>query len=148
MRSWRSIQLENHDCEQDSIILNFFRNKPVKYIGDDFEFAQKLLIDNSSQNIVAIYNSPNWLSHFIRFVQNLQQANCLYLGINRYVILGNDTNIKFQDTLPSGQILINLVGKVLPNFKIIDSGHHDNDQGRYFNFVQPLTWLYATNTSN
>lgn len=148
MKSWRSVQLGNDNCDQDNIILGLYKNVPVKYIGPDLEFASKLVLDENSKHIVAIFNTANWLSTFIEFVLNLEHATSFYLGVNRYTIQGNDTNLTFDYSKPSGQTIIELVGKILPNFNIVKSGSFDNDQGRYFNFVQPLTWIYATNRSN
>jgi len=148
MKSWRSIQLGDNNCDQDNIILDLFKGMPVKYMGHDSEFASKLTLDDASNHVVAIYNSPGWLSDLITFIQTLKTANSFYLGINRYLILGNDTSLTFNNASPSGQILIDLVFKILPNFEIKKSGYFDDDKGSHFNFVQPLTWVYATNKSN
>lgn len=148
MKTWRSIQLGNTTCDQDNIILELFQGIPVRYIGNDLEFSDLLLLDNSSRDIVAVFNSEGWISNLIDLLHELSDSNSFYLGINRYALLGNDTNLKFDSTNLTGLNLINLVERVLPNFKIIKSGFFDNDEGRYFNFVQPLTWVYATNNSN
>lgn len=148
MKSWRSIQLGNDNCDQDNIILELYNNVPVKYIGKDLEFASKLVLDESSQHIVAIFNTSGWVSDFVEFILTLKNAQSFYLGVNRYRILGNDTTLTFDYSKSSGQTIIDLVGKLLPNFNIVKSGFFDNDLGRYFNFVQPLTWIYATNKSN
>lgn len=147
MKSWRSVQLGNDNCDQDNVILDLYNNVPVKYIGSDSEFASKLVLDENSQHIVAIFNTVGWVSDFVDFVLALKNAQSFYLGVNRYTILGNDTNLVFDYSKSSGQAIIELVGKILPNFNIINSGFFDDDQGRYFNFVQPLTWIYATNSS-
>lgn len=146
--SWRFVQLKETNCDQDNIILNLYKDVPVKYIGSDSEFSSRLVLDDSSSHVVAIFNSAGWLSEFIDFVQSLNSADSFYLGINRYIILGNDTNLKFDCSQPAGKCFIDLVGKVLPSFDIKKSGYFDDDHGRYFNFVQPLTWVYATNRSN
>ena len=85
------------------------------------------------------------MSELIEFIQNLKKYKSFYLGINRYVVLGNNTNITFNTTDSEGQSLLGLVHRILPDFNMIDSGTFDNDQGKYFNFVQPLTWIYGTN---
>ena len=143
--SWRSVQLGTSNCDQDEVILNLYKNVPVNYIGHDTEFAQKLSLDPSSNHAVAIFNHKAWMSELIEFIQNLKKYKSFYLGINRYVVLGNNTNITFNTTDSEGQSLLGLVHRILPDFNMIDSGTFDNDQGKYFNFVQPLTWIYGTN---
>ena len=144
--SWRSVQLGTSNCDQDEVILNLYKNVPVNYIGTDTEFAQKLTLDPLSKHAVAVFNKPSWLSDFINFVYDLKQYETFYLGINRYFILGNDTTLVY-DTVnrTDSENLIFLVKQALPNCNILQSGFYDNDKGRYFNFVQPLTWLYGAN---
>ena len=145
---WRTAQLGEQNCEQDNIILKLYKDVPVKYIGADAVFARKLKLDNSSNHVIAVFNQYAWLSEFIEFVKLLNSSQSFYLGVNRYMLLGNDTNIRFDFDTPSGKLIIDLVDKLLPAFNIVQSGFRDDDQGRYFNFVQPLTWIYATNKNN
>ena len=122
--SWRSVQLGTSNCDQDEVILNLYKNVPVNYIGTDTEFAKKLTIDPLSKHAVAVFNKPSWLSDFINFVYDLKQ----------YTVNRTDS-----------ENLIFLVKQALPNCNISQSGFYDNDKGQYFNFVQPLTWLYGAN---
>jgi hypothetical protein len=146
--TWRLVQLDNALCDQDHVILSIYKDRPVKYIGHDDEFAKNLLIDIDSKDVVAIFNTNSWLSDLVSFIKNLGEYNSFYLGINRYVIQGNDTNFVFDSSESNGQQLLKLVSTILPQFDIINSGHVDNDQGKYFNFIQPLTWIYAANKSH
>lgn len=148
--SWRSAQLNNKLCDQDQIILDLFKNKSVRYISNDLEFAANLRLDQSSKHIIAILNKPFYLSELIKFVNDiLVNSETFYFGVNRYYLLGNDTNLLFDNTT-NGKNIINLISKlaVSNNCNIIQSGHFDNDKGRYFNFVQPLTWAYGSDISN
>lgn len=144
--SWRQTQLQNTTCDQDRIILNLYRGIPVRYIGKDLEFAKMLSIDYNSRHAVAVFNTAGWLSELINLVQELKSYNSFYLGVNRYLIKGNNTNIEFDSNIGPGKSIINLVEKIIsPEFTVRQSGNFDNDQGKFFNFVQPLTWIYATN---
>lgn len=147
--SWRSIQLGNRLCDQDQIIINLFQGRTVKYIGQDFEFSKNLNLDPVSKNIVAIFNRDGWLSDLLNFIESsIKNSTEFYVGINRYIILGNDTNIIFTDG--SSDTLIDFISQYVDSlgFFISKSGSFDQDQGKYFNFVQPLTWIYGTNKSN
>jgi hypothetical protein len=146
--NWRNLQLDGQLCDQDKVIVSIYDQMPVRYLGDDIDFAQYLTIDEQSRHIVAIFNQPGWMTDFIRFIDNLKDASSFYLGINRYLIIGNDTSIAFDNNLTNSECLIDFVIKHLQNFKISKQGFNENDNGRYFNFVQPLTWIYATNFSN
>jgi hypothetical protein len=143
--SWRTVQLGDSNCDQDQIILDLYKDNAVNYIGNDPEFASKLTLDINSEHAVAVFNQPGLLSDFINFTQQLAKYKTFYLGINRYFILGNDTTLTY-DTVnkTDSENLFFTVQQVL-NCNIVQSGTYDNDQGRYFNFVQPLTWIYATN---
>jgi hypothetical protein len=145
--TWRLVQLDNALCDQDQVILSIYKDRPVKYIGNDDEFTKHLLIDSNSKDVVAVFNTDSWLSDLVSFVKNLGAYDSFYLGINRYVIQGNDTNFVFDLSKPNGQQLLELVSIILPQFDIIKSGYFDDDQGKYFNFIQPLTWIYAANKS-
>lgn len=90
--TWRTVQLGNKLCDQDHIILNLFKNRPVKYIGNDHDFSKNLNIDTNSKSVIAIFNHPAWLSEFLIFVKkSIRDSEEFYLGINRYQLLGNDT---------------------------------------------------------
>ena len=141
--TWRRTQLGQELCDQDRIILGLFNNVPVKYIGPRNGFEKHLVLDNSSDHTVAIFNHSAWLSELIKLVQSLANTQSFYLGVNRYMLLGNDTNFKFDLHRPEGLQIIEFIGDLLPNFTIVKSGYMDNDQGRYYNFVQPLTWVYG-----
>jgi hypothetical protein len=147
--SWRYVQLKNQNCDQDSIILDLFNGQSVTYLGQDNEFAEKLLLDDDSSNLIAIFNNKEtWLSELIQFVEEQLKKphyQTFYFGINRYLISGNDTNLSFDQSKSTGEQLINLVTNIFEHFDchVIQSGKFDEDAGRYFNFVQPLTWIYG-----
>jgi hypothetical protein len=148
--SWRTTQLNNKLCRQDQIILDLFKDKSVRYISNDLEFAAHLSLSQNSKHIIAILNKPFYLSELIKFVKdNLVDIETFYFGINRYHLIGNDTNLLF-DNITNSKNIINLISKlaVSNNCNVTQSGHFDNDNGRYFNFVQPLTWAYGSNISN
>lgn len=147
--SIRDIQLGNLLCDQDKLILSLFDNIPVKYIGTDKNFSKNLIVDDNSKFVIAIFNNPGYLSDLINFIkENISNCNTFYVGINRYFILGNDTNFIFENG--SSEKLIKFLKICLENinFEITKYGHFDNDCGQYFNFIQPLTWIYGKNKSN
>jgi hypothetical protein len=149
MKSWRYVQLENRLCDQDKVILNLFQDRPVKYVGNDKEFALNLNLDINSTSTIAIFNHSGWFSDLIDFVHaSVVGTTEFYVGINRYCLLGNDTQQYFKNG--NSDVLIDFIKSELSvlGYIITQSGFMDNDKGRYFNFVQPLTWVYGTNKSN
>jgi hypothetical protein len=150
--SWRNIQLGESQCDQDQLILKLFENCTVRCVGVDLEFAKKFSQSVDSKNLILVINKPVWLSELISTCNNYvnNPVETFYIGINRYVIKGNDTDITVANTNNKGFDLINFVGQQLQKqgYTTVQSGHFDHDRGRYFNFVQPLTWLYGTKTSN
>ena len=150
--SWRRTQLGNQLCDQDQLILDLFNNQSVRYIGNDVEFAQHLVLDNTSTNLILVLNNPIWISDLYRILhKNLTfPVTDFYIGINRYYILGNDTNMMIEDLGQAGtniiQVVNNIVGKL--NCKITKHGTYDHDHSRHFNFVQPLTWVYGSYVTN
>jgi len=146
--SWRTTQLGNRLCDQDQLILDLFKDQSVKYVGYDSEFAQHLNVNNNSNNLILILNQPVWVSELYKILhQNLlTPVDKFYIGVNRYTILGNDTNIVIENTNQHGTNIIQIINKIITklNYTIVNQGTHDNDLGRYFNFVQPLTWIYGS----
>jgi hypothetical protein len=146
--SWRSTQLGDNLCDQDQLIIDLFKNQSVKYVGSDCEFAQHLNSDNKSNNLILILDQPVWVSDLYKILCKnlLTPVDKFYIGINRYVILGNDTDIVIENINQHGTDIIQLVARIITklNYTIIDQGTYDNDRGRYFNFVQPLTWIYGS----
>lgn len=150
--SWRTIQLGTSLCDQDQLICKLFENSTVKYIGNDYNFAKNLLQSADSENLVLVINSPIWVSELIDLCkQHLTGSiETFYIGVNRYVIKGNDTDIEFKSTGQHGQDLVDFISQQLQeqDYTTTKSGHFDQDMGKYFNFVQPLTWLYGNKTAN
>lgn len=150
--SWRSVQLGNALCDQDRLILSLFQNKTVNYIGHDSEFKSLLDHDMNSDNLVLILNKPVWVSGIVSVCkQNLTSTiKTFYIGINRYWVQGNDTDRTFENTGNRGSDLLHLVTNIANSqgFSVTKSGQFDNDLGRYFNFVQPLTWAYGHKSTN
>jgi hypothetical protein len=146
---WRTVQLGNRLCDQDQLILDLFGNRPVKYLGSDLTFAKNLNIDSNSTTVVAVFNSPGWLTDLLDFIQSsINNSNEFYIGINRYCLIGNNTTHSFING--DGKTLIDFIGNRISKlgYTITKSGHMDNDNGKHFNFVQPLTWIYGTNNCN
>lgn len=152
--SWRSTQLNQELCDQDRIILDLFTDKDVNYVGNDNEFKKLLNHNSSSTNLILIVNNNVWCSDIVELlVQHLQHpVDTFYIGLNRYCIKGNDTQEKFLNTGNHGTDLVLMISDVVARlgYSVSKSGSYDNDLGRHFNFVQPLTWAYGskTNTSN
>jgi len=150
--SWRSVQLGETTCDQDNIILKLFDGQPVKYVGHDLAFSNVLNLDDHAENLVLIINQSMWCSELISTckTQLTDTIKTFYIGINRYCIKGNDTVIDVNLSKDKGKDLINFVDIQirLSGYSIKQSGYFDQDLGRYFNFVQPLTWLYGNKTTN
>ena len=151
--SWRSLQLKQKACSQDQAVLELFKNKKVKYIGKDVEFAAMLDLDVNSQHLVSVINDPLWLSEMIDTVKQLLVPNefeTFYISVNRYLIIGNDTDISFDRHIDSGATIINLLTSIAQKqgYAVIKSDYFDNDKGRHMNFVQPVTWIYGSSTTN
>jgi len=149
--SWRSIQLNNQSCDQDDLIVSLFIGDDVKYIGKDKEFEKKLNINPDSTNLILVVNTPCWTSDVEQIInKNLVNVDKFYIGINRYFLLGNDTCYYFNSSDQKGLSLIKVLEFYLDKqgYSIDRYGHLDNDLGRYFNFVQPLTWVYGSKKTN
>ena len=150
--SWRSIQLGQELCDQDKIILDLFQNKQVKYVGIDREFRQRLNTSTTAKNLVLVLNQNQWCSDIVKACQQHLDSTIdkFYIGINRYIILGNDTNRNVQLTGQHGNDMVEFVSSIVSEqgFTVTKYGVFDNDLGRYFNFVQPLTWVYGTKATN
>ena len=149
--SWRQAQLGQSLCDQDRLILQLFDRTPVKYIGHDQEFAAHLAQHAQAENLILIINQPVWCSELIALCKT-QLIDCIetfYIGINRYYIKGNDTNINFKISEHKGKDIIDFVSKQLQvhGYVTTKSGSFDHDRGRLYNFVQPLTWLYGHKTA-
>ena len=143
--SWRTTQLGNTLCDQDRLIIDLFKKNSVRYIGKDPEFTQHLRCNKSSDNLILTINYPCWVSDILKICQQqlTKEINCVYLSINRYYVLGNDTNLIDTDLV---DLLVQIVEKC--GYKIIKKSTVERDLGRYFNFVQPLTWIYGTKITN
>lgn len=148
--NWRKTQLGYDLCDQDRVILNLIGQRPVRIHGQDAGFAQFCTVDPGSSFCLVFFNQPVWLSQIrdlLRRDLTSEITHC-YIGINRYRILGNDI---VQDILPKnpssshGQNLIAVISLWLEdlNLQVKQTGAMDQDRGKYFNFVQPLTWIYC-----
>jgi len=150
--SSRSIQLGDKLCDQDQLIIDLFKDEPVCYVGDDAEFAAKLNCIESSPNLILILNSKLWCSDIQKkcALHLTSNVNKFYISINRYKILGNNTNFTFENSnVPGNDIIKMLEYFIKPlGVSVTRSGTHDFDRGRYFNFIQPLTWIYGTKNTN
>jgi hypothetical protein len=67
--SWRSVQIKQKACSQDLIIFDLFKNKKVKYVGKDQEFASRLALDDNATNLILIVNSGYWISDLINTIE-------------------------------------------------------------------------------
>lgn len=149
--SWRSIQLGTELCDQDQLIMSLFGSSKVTYQGSDSEFSAMINNCPDSDNLILIINSPHWASDIItQILEHLgpQRYKNFYIGINRYQILGNDTNLILPKSTGPGIISLFSIICNYCGYIVTKSGHLDNDRGRYFNFVQPLTWIYGTTQTN
>jgi len=150
--TWRHTQLGQSLCDQDQLILQLFEHHTVKYVGQDWEFAKCLNQDIQSDNLILILNQPIWCSELISLCKThlSESIKTFYIGINRYCIKGNDTTKDFEISQHQGQDIVDFVGDQLHEhgYSVTKSGSFDQDLGRYFNFVQPLTWLYGYKTKN
>ena len=150
--SWRTVQLGDQLCDQDRLLMDLFDNVSVNYIGFDHEFKQQLMHDPDSNNLVLILNSPIWVSDIVASCQKylINSVETFYIGINRYLVLGNDTTMLVENTTNRGSDLIHVITEIAKTqkFSVTKSGHFDQDRGRYFNFIQPLTWVYGHKITN
>lgn len=146
MTSWRSLQPNQTPCEQDLIIRDLFKDSTVRYQGLDQEFASTLNLDDRSGNLILSVNHPVWVSELINLVESALNSSYekIYVGINRYYIKGNDTDIVSNDA-SSGKNIIDLINRLAHKhqWRMIRHGYVDNDRGRHLNFVQPVTWAYC-----
>jgi hypothetical protein len=138
-------------CNQDQLILDLFGGADVNYIGPDFEFKNQLQHNSGSARLILILNSPVWASDILSACQTHLTKNIelFYIGINRYQVLGNDTSTPIKNTKNISSDLLNYITDIIKKqgFAVSKTGQFDNDQGRYFNFVQPLTWVYGYKTN-
>jgi hypothetical protein len=143
--SWRSVQLGNKLCDQDQLIVKLFQSESVNYVGHDDEFAQHLNCSALSNNLILIVNRAHWVSDIFKICQEqlTDKIKCVYLSVNRYCLLGNDTELIVDD-------VVDLLVCVLTQhgFDIVGKSQCERDLGRYFNFVQPITWVYGRKTTN
>jgi hypothetical protein len=143
--TWRSVQLGDALCDQDKLILDLFQDKSVRYVGQDHEFAKNLQCDVAAKNMILTINHAVWVSDLLDSCQQHLTADIdqAYLSVNRYCLLGNDTDFIANN-------VIDLLAKILTQFGFtaIQTGQIERDLGRYFNFVQPLTWAYGSKTAN
>ena len=149
---WRTTQLGSSLCDQDQLILKLFDQHIVRYVGEDFEFAKNLNQSDDCENLILIINRPVWCSDIIKICnqQLIDTVQNFYIGVNRHVIKGNDTTAEIDNTDQYGIDVINFLKWQLQKqgYTVTKLGYFDHDQGRYFNFVQPLTWVYGNKNSN
>jgi hypothetical protein len=143
--SWRSVQLGNKLCDQDQLIIKLFQSEPVNYAGNDTEFAQHLNCSATSNNLVLVINGAHWVSNILKICQEQLTDNikCVYLSVNRHGLLGNDTELIVNDVVDLLAWILNRHG-----FNMIEKSQCERDLGRYFNFVQPITWVYGRKITN
>jgi len=147
MMSWRTTQLQQELCDQDRIILDLFTDMDVNYVGKDIEFKNLLNHNDSSTNLILIINHQIWCSEVVALChEHLRHPiKTFYIGINRYCIKGNDTVGNFCQSENQSQDIIEMINNIVTRlgYTVAKSGHYNTDLGRYFNFVQPLTWVYG-----
>lgn len=143
--SWRTVQLGTTLCDQDQLILNLFQDKSVRYIGKDIEFAEHLKCNNTANNLILTINHPVWVSNILAICrQHLKpEIESVYLSLNRYCVLGNDTSMCADNFI---DLLVQILGH--HGFNTVRTGKIERDLGRHFNFVQPLTWVYGNKITN
>jgi molybdopterin converting factor small subunit len=143
--TWRLAQLGNNLCDQDQIILELFENQTVNYVGNDKEFVAHLNCDQQSENLVLVVNQPVWISELCKLCEQHLKSTVeqFYIGVNRYWIVGNDTDIQAQDLV---ELMTTVVGQL--GYVVQQQSRIERDLGRRFNFVQPLTWIYGNKNTN
>lgn len=145
--NWRTTQLGDQLCDQDQVILDLVAGRPVRVHGNHNGFDRWIQIDDHSDFCLIFINQPFWLSQVRDFcVQHMRPGTRqVYIGINRYQIKGNDTDYQAPPHLSPGQALLRWLGMLLEHqgFIIRSQNCLERDRGRYFNAVQPLTWIYA-----
>tara|TARA_R110000822_G_scaffold14173_8_gene50147 strand:+ start:958 stop:1392 length:435 start_codon:yes stop_codon:yes gene_type:complete len=143
--SWRSVQLGNTLCDQDQLIVKLFQNNLVNYIGNDAEFAQHLNCSPLANNLILTINHAHWVSDILKICQEqlTNKIECVYLSVNRYCLSGNDTNLVINDLV---DLLVWIVEQ--QGFTVVEKSKIERDLGRYFNFVQPITWIYGRKITN
>lgn len=151
--NWRATQLGTETCDQDRVLLRLIGNNTVRLHGNHQGFDQFCNLDPDSDFAVIFLNRPAWLSEMREELCAYlkKPTSYVYVGINRYQIKGNDIgnlNINLLDN-NSEQILA-WVNKFLTDlgFSYKHKGHMEKDRGRFFNAVQPLTWIYAEQSAN
>lgn len=150
----RDIQLGADQCDQDQLLLNLIGGSAVRIIGYDQGFSKFCTVDDHSDFLIIFFNQPLWLSELRNRCEKYITPGItrVYLGINRYRIKGNDTAdyCVAVDQDHKGKQILDFVSSCLlkKNFVVKQQGYLDNDQGRFFNFVQPLTWIYAEYEAN
>ena len=144
--SWRTVQLGTAPCDQDQLIMDLFHNQPVNYVGPDTEFQQMLMHDASASSVAMVINHPVWVSDIVMHCEKhlTNSVKTFYLGVNRYCVLGNNTNLNINAAGNHSDNLISLLSEIATRqgFTVTQSGQHDQDLGRYFNFVQPMVLVY------
>jgi hypothetical protein len=146
--NWRTVQLGTDTCDQDREILNLVGQRSVRIYGEHLGFDQFCRTDQHSNFCLIFFNRPLWLSEIQqRCIDSVTiPTKYLYVGLNRYQIKGND--IKYSLNYPGlscGQAVLRWLENCVIDlgFTVVKKNCYENDQGRYFNFVQPLTWIYA-----
>lgn len=146
--NWREVQLGNNFCDQDILITQLIGNNKVRLHGEDVGFHQFCQIDPDSEFCLIFLQKARWLSEIKKECAEFlsRPTSQLYIGINRYTVKGNDTLycLPDSDSTNGTQILIWMSDYLkLLGFTIVQQGCFEVDRGKYFNFVQPLTWIYA-----
>jgi hypothetical protein len=135
-------------CDQDQTILRLVNGHPVRLNGNHRGFDQFITQDQDSNFALVLLTDPAWISEIFQQLDDWidDKIDFVYIGINRYCILGNDTITEYHDNgIGRGQQLVNVLRDFLLGKGLVmkTSGTFDDDLGRYFNFVQPLTWIYC-----
>jgi hypothetical protein len=151
--SWRAVQLGSTTCDQDRKLLQLINNRSVRIYGDHQGFDQFCSLDPHSDFCVIFLNTPAWLSEIRDSLYKYLElpTNCVYVGVNRYQIKGNDIgNFPINHSDNHSQQILTWTQQTLHKlgFQTLQQGYMDKDLGRYFNFVQPLTWIYAERATN
>lgn len=146
--SWRTAQLGTDLCDQDQLIKQLIGSYKVRLHGEHCGFYQFCEIDPASDFCLIFLNKPMWLSEIKKRCASFLSypTNRVYIGINRYQIKGNDTSYRSSTLdVAYGPQLLGWLSECLKElgFTPQQQGHYDYDRGRHFNFVQPLTWIYA-----
>ena len=155
-KSWRDLQKnafidgDKLEFAQDQLLIDLvnsakpstiFAQGDVEYFRKFFNFDSNDVLHDMSITIINSDASLRTIANRIeRAVTNTRPGGILYFAINKYFIIHDGSvNVK---TLPEGydESIISWVSSLVGG-EMLAFGFNANDDGRYFNFVHPTTYM-------